>query len=108
MQSIMEIFNGKADPAGADTYIAADMVDHQGIPGVDTSGPDGFRRVVELYRTAFPDAYSDVVSLVAEGDEVVARFHMTGTNTGPFMGMPATNKPFDVEGVDIIRVANGK
>lgn len=42
------------------------------------------------------------------GDTVLAYFTTTGTNSGPFMGKPATNKTISFEGVDIIRVKNGK
>ena len=33
---------------------------------------------------------------------------MTGTNSGPFMGMPATNKKVDIMGIDWIKWENGK
>jgi len=29
---------------------------------------------------------------------------VTGTQTGTFLQMPATGKPFDVEGIDIVEV----
>jgi predicted ester cyclase len=29
---------------------------------------------------------------------------VTGTQTGPFMQMQATGKPFDIEGIDIVTV----
>ena len=41
--------------------------------------------------------------VIASGDKVVARVRCTGTNTGDFMGMPATGKSVDVEAIDIIR-----
>jgi predicted ester cyclase len=33
---------------------------------------------------------------------------MTGTNSGPMGGMPASNKPVSVDGIDIIVVKDGK
>jgi predicted ester cyclase len=33
---------------------------------------------------------------------------MTGTNSGPFGNMPATNKPVKFNGVDIIQIKDGK
>jgi steroid delta-isomerase-like uncharacterized protein len=106
-RKIMDIFSS-GDPSGIEELVAPNAVDHQGLPGVDTNGPEGFRRMLEVYRTAFQDARADVVAVVAEGDLAVVHFHMTGTNSGAFMGMPATGKPIDVQGVDIMRFENGQ
>lgn len=38
------------------------------------------------------------------GNRIAIRSRVTGTQTGPFMQMPATGKPFDVEGIDIVQV----
>jgi hypothetical protein len=46
--------------------------------------------------------------IIAEGDLVACRFTMTGTNTGEFMGMPATGRAVSVPGVDILRFKTGK
>ena len=44
---------------------------------------------------------------VAEGDRVVWRWTVRGTDTGGFMGKPATGKRIEVTGVNIQRLANG-
>jgi predicted ester cyclase len=46
--------------------------------------------------------------MVAEGDKVMAHVTMTGTNSGPMMGMPATNKQVSVDGIDLIMIKDGK
>jgi predicted ester cyclase len=33
---------------------------------------------------------------------------ISGTHTGDFMGIPATNKSFEVECMDMIRIEDGK
>ncbi len=38
--------------------------------------------------SAFPDLAIEIEELIAEGDKVVARVTVTGTNTGPIVGMP--------------------
>src|SRR5215210_1386690 len=43
--------------------------------------------------TAFPDLHYTIENQVAEGDMTVVRCTITGTNTGPFQGRPATGKP---------------
>jgi steroid delta-isomerase-like uncharacterized protein len=48
-------------------------------------------------RTAFPDQRHEHVRLhFADDDTVVAEFDLLGTNTGPFLGMPATDRAFRV------------
>ena len=88
---IMDIFSS-GEVSAAPELIAAGCVDHEGIPGIDTQGVEGFQRVVGLYRAAFPDLKADIMAVVAEGDRVFVQLRMTGTNAGMFMGMPATGK----------------
>ncbi len=46
--------------------------------------------------------------MISHGDTVIAHVTMTGTNSGPMMGMPATNKSYKIDGVDIIVMKDGK
>jgi predicted ester cyclase len=77
------------------------------LPGA-LAGPEGERQHVAMIRTAFPDLHVAVDELVAEGETVVARGTMTGTNTGVFMGRPPTSKAVSCWGVHIFRFANGR
>lgn len=104
---IMDIFTN-GDVSAAHELISASCVDHEGIPGMDTQGVEGFQRVVSAYRSAFPDLNANIMSVVAEGDRVFVQLRMTGTNTGDFMGMPATHKPVDIELVDVMQFSDGK
>ena len=52
---------------------------------------------------AFPDMRMAVEDVIASGDKAVARVTVTGTNTGEFMGMPATGKSAAVKLIDITR-----
>lgn len=48
-------------------------------------------------RTAFPDQRHENVRMhVADDDTVIAEFDLLGTNTGEFLGLPATGKSFRV------------
>jgi predicted ester cyclase len=53
---------------------------------------------------AFPDLAITIEDMVAEGDRLVGRWVMTGTNTGSFSGMPATGRPVTLSGIDLLRV----
>jgi predicted ester cyclase len=57
---------------------------------------------------AFPDGHMTIDDLVVEGDKVVARYTLTGTHKGEFMGIPATNKKVTGWVIEIDRVAGGK
>ena len=46
--------------------------------------------------------------VLADGDRVIVRHHWTGTNKGPFFGMPPTGKSVKVAGMNIYRLAGGK
>ena len=55
-----------------------------------------------------PDLHVTLDDLIAEGDQVVTRWTMTGTQRGEFMGIPPTGKPVTVTGISIVRYAGGK
>lgn len=61
-------------------------------------------------REAFPDLSFRVLDLIAEADTAVARWRLCGTFTGPgtFMGFRPTGAAFDLEGLDIAQIADGK
>lgn len=88
-----------------DRYLAADRVDYQdyGLPPGMADGQEGFKRVVGPFVEAFPDLHLEVEFTVADADHVVLYISTTGTNTGPFMGMPPTGKKFKINQVDIFR-----
>jgi predicted ester cyclase len=56
----------------------------------------------------FPDRRFEEEVLVAEGDTVVLRWRMTGTNTKQLLGRGPTGKKVDTHGVEIVRIQNGK
>jgi predicted ester cyclase len=63
---------------------------------------------VEQFLTAFPDAHIIIHDLIAEGDKVVARLHVSATNTGPFAGKPPTGKKIEFQSIRIYRIADNK
>jgi steroid delta-isomerase-like uncharacterized protein len=67
-----------------------------------------FPQFLAGFPTAFPDFHLAVESLIAEGDEVAARFVLAGTHEGDFMGVPATGKKVAVPGHVFYRLRGGK
>jgi len=62
------------------------------------------RLFIQMYLSAFPDIHVTIEELIAEGDKVVLRTVYRGTHQGELMGIPATGKPVNVAGIEIVRV----
>lgn len=105
-RSFEEIWNAGnlalADQLFAPSYVSNDPNN----PGV--RGPEGVKRLVTLYRTAFPDVQFTVEDQIAEGDIVVTRWTARGTHRGELMGLPATGKEATTKGITISRISGGQ
>ena len=71
-------------------------------------GLEGFKQLVQMYRSAFPDAQVTIEDEIAEGDKVVTRWTGRGTHQGEFMGIQPTGKQATVTGISIDRISGGK
>ncbi|WP_194824053.1 ester cyclase [Nocardia sp. XZ_19_231] len=92
-----------------DELMSTDAIDHDPQnPFAEVHGPDGLRRLVQMYLAAFSDQRFLVNEQIAEGDFVTTRWTGTGTNDGEMMGMPATGKSAVVQGITINRFRDGK
>lgn len=67
-------------------------------------GMSGLKSLITSLRSAFPDLHAEVEEQIAEGDKVVSRVTMRGTQRGEFNGMPATGKSFTISGVSVWEV----
>jgi steroid delta-isomerase-like uncharacterized protein len=106
MRRFFEDVYNKGNPSALDELAAPDFVSHD--RGNPTHDRDGVKQIVSAIRGAFPDVHFTADDVLAEGDRVAARFTMTGTHRGDFMGVPATGKPIVVTGIDIVRFSDGK
>ena len=97
----------KGNLAVIDQVYATSYVQHEPSPMQVTSS-DALKPYVGGYRAAFPDLHFTIDDLVAEGDKVVWRFTSTGTQTGAFMGMPATGKTGTVTGMVMFHLENSR
>jgi steroid delta-isomerase-like uncharacterized protein len=101
-----EVIN-KGDLNVVDQVIASDYV-YRSPGSPELRGPEGFKQLITMYRSAFPDLHLDVDELIAEGNTVVSRWTGRGTHKGELMGIPPTGKQVSVTGVVISRFAGGK
>jgi steroid delta-isomerase-like uncharacterized protein len=81
-------------------------VHYAGNPPMDR---DGFLQFLGALRSAFPDLAVTVEDLLAaEGGEVAVRWTWSGTQQGPFLGIPPTGKAVTGSGIGLFRIANGR
>ncbi|MBI5914624.1 MAG: ester cyclase [Bacteroidetes bacterium] len=63
---------------------------------------------VEAFKKGFPDIRREFKDIVIADGKVAARVVVTGTNTGPFMGSPATGNKIEFQAIGIFHLdANG-
>jgi predicted ester cyclase len=88
----------------ADELLAADLVDHNRIEG-QPAGRAGDVWAAEMVRRAFPDLRFVADLVVSDGEYVVGRWTMTGTNTGRFelFGLPPTGRRVTMTGQEVFR-----
>ena len=108
IQSIFsEVFvNGNLD--AIDESFAPEFIMHDPVVPMEILGPEGYKQVNGMYFIAFPDIQITADDMVAEGDEVAIRWTLNGTQTGEFMGIPATGRRITTTGISIYRFADGK
>jgi predicted ester cyclase len=65
------------------------------------------RRGCGAYLTAFPDLHASIEESVAEGDKVVCRSIMTGTQDGEIKGIAPTGRQISKDSAEIYRIKDG-
>lgn len=104
---IDEVFN-QGNLETVDELVSADLNEHEQLPPGFRPGREGLKDLIKALRAAFPDGKTSVEDIAIDGDKVWARNRSRGTNTGPFMGMPATGKIVEFEIMDLCRFDGGK
>lgn len=93
----------------ADELLAPRAVLHEaGISGEPSLDVEDFKTHWAAIRTAIPDIHFDVVFLFEAGEHVAARLAVTGTHSGPGLGLEPSGRSFRVTGMVIARVRDGK
>ena len=57
---------------------------------------------------AFPDAHITIDDIFGQGGQVVVRVVVSGTQNGPILGIPASGRHVQWDGVDVYRLSHGK
>jgi predicted ester cyclase len=99
--------NRSDDWSVLDEYISEDFVAHNPpLPGVSLDR-DGMKQAAEIFRVATPGRH-EIGLQVAEGDLVVSQVIGRGVHAGDLMGIPATQREVETEGIAIHRIRDGK
>jgi predicted ester cyclase len=82
---------------------------NRSVPAGMDNGPQGMIWFFnEILRPAMPDIKVIIHDQVAEGDMITTRKTISGTQTGPLLGVLATGKAVSIEVIDIVRVRDGR
>lgn len=93
----------------ADEFYATDYIFHSPFPPYeDVKGVADIKQLMATFQAAIPDANYTIEDAIAEDDKVVVRLTFTGTHKGELMGIAPTGNQIKVNGICIIRMADGK
>jgi predicted ester cyclase len=99
-----QIWNNR-DESAIDRFIPADAKGNDNDFG---NGREAFRAQWRRWMAAFPDLHFELVDMIAEGEQVLTRWTLTGTHSGaPFMGVEPTGTKIKVEGMSFDRIIDG-
>jgi len=98
---VERVWNGRTYAAAADLY-GENYVNPFG------SGPAARVEPIRRYHEAFPDLHLDIEELIVAGDTVVLRAAFRGTDTGGYVGRPATGRAVDEWVVTIMHFDDDK
>ena len=109
--ALFDAFNdGDLDRAVAAATDDFELVDV--AAGQTFHGPDGFRRWLATFRTAFPDSRIEVVDVFASEDRVATEHVGRGTHSGPFVTpageIPATGRKVELRIAELFQLRGGK
>lgn len=72
-------------------------------PGRETA-----KQLLVQLTTIFPDFKIVIQDTLEDGNKVVVRSQITGTQRQPFVGLPAKGRSIDIQAIDIQELKDGK
>jgi steroid delta-isomerase-like uncharacterized protein len=101
-----DAFNTK-DPRLVDRILSEDWVDTPLAPG-QPPGREGMKHLVVQLRTSFPDLKVTNEEILQDGNKVIVRSQLTGTQRGDFAGLPTKNRSINIMAIDIHEFRDGR
>ena len=104
-----ELLSAPGDLAVAEEILHPDVSFENPVSKTTIEGIPAYQRFVETWYRGFPNERRfSVEELVAEGDQVAARFLIAARHDGEFLGAPPTGARVEVPGVNLFRLAEGR
>lgn len=104
----MEAFN-TGNLSALDEICEPDILDHSTAANrIQPYNFEAFKGRVYGHRVGMPDLRVSITNMIIEGDLLSFQWEMTGTNTGPYLGRPASGNPIWVTGMNLERLEDGK
>ena len=107
VKRFIEVTFNKHDLNAAAEYFAPTFQEHDPWPGQPPT-IEGFINGTQQLIAAFPDIRCEIDDLLADEDRVVVRSRLIGTHKGQLMGIPPTEKQVQIQGIDIVRLQEGR
>lgn len=101
-----ETFNSY-DYSNLGDFIDVNFIEHSPDPG-QKQGLDGLKDAMMNLHKAYPDYKFTIDDIIVNGDKASVLFTFEGTNSGDMMGMKATNKQVNIQGIDYLYFKDGK
>jgi len=101
-----EAFNRK-DPALLERVLSEKWVDIPPAPN-QPPGVEGAKQILVDLTTAFPDLRIRIEDVLQDGNKVIVRSEISGTQRNPLMGFPAKNRKMAIQAIDIHEFKDGK
>jgi steroid delta-isomerase-like uncharacterized protein len=111
VRALFDAFN-EGDMARAAATVTDDFELVDLAAGQTFHGRDGCRQWLETFKMALPDARTEVVNLVGDGDRVASEHIGRGTQTGPFVtpagAIPPTGRQIELRIGEFYELREGK
>lgn len=109
VEKYVHALNGQ-DLDAVERFHHEDSVSVSGGAPNKTMGTPGLRQYLEERIRAFPDSQLKATKITVDAKKGVATYEWTvkGTQTGPFKGIPPTNKRIEHNGTTELEIKDGK
>jgi hypothetical protein len=90
-----------------DEFVQPDALIRTPLP-LHTTGAEALKEVFTRLHRVYSDLHVTIEDLIEEGDKVVSRNTVTGTQQGDYMGVPPTGKSVRYDEIFVFRFVDGR
>lgn len=107
IRRVQEELFGRGRTELLEELVHEDFVNHTPMQGLP-SDREGLRAELRVLHDAASDVQGPADDILVDGHDVAWRWRFLGRHTGEFMGIQATGRRFELSGIDIGVVRDGK